>query len=250
MVISQKTPSGKSVFNIVCDEKHGGDAKDVREDDLGEAPGGSTEETVQEEAPGGTTEETVLEEAPEATTEEAAPEKTSEGTTEEAVQEKSTEGTTEESPQETGQNPPNRKESYILKDGKWLDLTSKAAYDVILGSEKKYVGDADIYDNLPIKAYLEDAGQAAYPDPAADIAVGSMPGSNSKLVLFKLKGRVEEWDTNPEFTWTSSDTGIFTVETADPEEGVMQITGISPGTAYLTIASEEMGTRVIGVTVQ
>ena len=131
MVISQKTPSGKSVFNIVCDEKHGGDAKDVREDDLGEAPGGSTEETVQEEAPGGSTEETVLEEAPEATTEEAAPEKTSEGTTEEAVQEKSTEGTTEESSQETGQNPPaeefvdewnefivNRKESYILKDNR------------------------------------------------------------------------------------------------------------------------------------
>ena len=119
MVISQKTPSGKSVFNIVCDEKHGGDAKDFREDDLGEAPGGSTEETAQEEAPGGTTEETVLEEA--------APEEASEGTTEEAVQEKSTEGTTEESSQETGQNPPaeefvdewnefivNRKESYIL----------------------------------------------------------------------------------------------------------------------------------------
>ena len=263
VVISQKTPSGKSVFNIVCDEKHGGDAKDVREDDLGEAPGGSTEETVQEEAPGGTTEETVLEEAPEATTEEAAPEKTSEGTTEEAVQEKSTEGTTEENPQETGQNPPaeefvdewnefivNRKESYILKDGKWLDLTSKAAYDVILGSEKKYVGDADIYDNLPIKAYLEDAGQAAYPDPAADIAVGSTPGSNSKKVLFKLKGRVEEWDTNPVFTWTSSDTGIFTVETVNPEEGVVEITGISPGTAYLTISSEELGTRVVGVTVE
>ena len=250
MVISQKTPSGKSVFNIVCDEKHGGDAKDVREDDLGEVPEGSTEETAQEEAPEGTTEETAQEGSQEETTEEPVPEEASEGTT-------------EESPQETGQNPPaeefvdewnefivNRKESYILKDGKWLDLASKAAYDVILGSEKKYVGDADIYDNLPIKAYLEDAGQAAYPDPAADIAVGSMPGSNSKLVLFKLKGRVEEWDTNPEFTWTSSDTGIFTVETADPEEGVMQITGISPGTAYLTIASEEMGTRVIGVTVQ
>ena len=242
VVISQKTPSGKSVFNIVCDEKHGGDAKDFREDDREEAPGGSTEETAQEEAPGGTTEETVLEEA---------------------VQEKSTEGATEESPQETGQNPPaeefvdewnefivNRKESYILKDGKWLDLTSKAAYDVILGSEKKYVGDADIYDNLPIKAYLEDAGQAAYPDPAADIAVGSTPGSNSKKVLFKLKGRVEEWDTNPEFTWTSSDTGIFTVETVNPEEGVVEITGISPGTAYLTISSEELGTRVVGVTVE
>ncbi len=210
-MISQKTPSGKSVFNIVCDEKHGGDAKDIREDDSGEVPEGSTEETAQEEAP---------------------------------------EGTTEEFVDEWNEFIVNRKESYILKDGKWLDLASKAAYDVILGSEKKYVGDADIYDNLPIKAYLEDAGQAAYPDPAADIAVGSMPGSNSKLVLFKLKGRVEEWDTNPEFTWTSSDTGIFTVETADPEEGVMQITGISPGTAYLTIASEEMGTRVIGVTVQ
>ena len=53
-----------------------------------------------------------------------------------------------------------------------------------------------------------------------------------------------------EFTWTSSDTGVFTVETVDPEEGVMQITGISPGTAYLTISSEELGTRVVGVTVE
>ena len=137
-----------------------------------------------------------------------------------------------------------------MKDGKWLDLTAKEAYDVILGSGKKYVGDPDVYDNLPIKAYLEDAEQAAYPDPAADITVGSMEGSNSKQVLFKLKGRVEEWDTNPVFTWTSSDTGIFTVETIDPEEGVMKITGISPGTAYLTIASEELGTRVVGVTVE
>ena len=162
----------------------------------------------------------------------------------------------------TGQNPPaeefvdewnefivNRKESYILKDGKWLDLTSKAAYDVILGSEKKYVGDADIYDNLPIKAYLEEAEQAAYPDPAADITLGGMSGS-SKQVIFKLNGRVEEWDTNPEFTWTSSDNSVFTVETVDPEEGVMLITGISPGTAYLTISSEELGTRVVGVTVE
>jgi hypothetical protein len=40
------------------------------------------------------------------------------------------------------------------------------------------------------------------------------------------------------------------VETIDPEEGVMKITGISPGTAYLTIASEELGTRVVGVTVE
>ena len=118
-----------------------------------------------------------------------------------------------------------------MKDGKWLDLTTKEAYDVILGSGKKYVGDPDVYDNLPIKAYLEDAEQAAYPDPAADITVGSMEGSNSKQVLFKLKGRVEEW-------------------TIDPEEGVMKITGISPGTAYLTIASEELGTRVVGVTVE
>ena len=113
----------------------------------------------------------------------------------------------------------------------------------------KYVGDADIYDNLPIKAYLEDAGQAAYPDPAADITLGGMSGS-SKQVIFKLNGRVEEWDTNPEFTWTSSDNSVFTVETVDPEEGVMQITGISPGTAYLTISSEELGTRVVGVTVE
>ena len=186
-----------------------------------------------------------------------------EGSTEEIIpedaSEEAPEGATEESPEETEEDSQpeewtefivNRKESYILKDGKWLDLTAKEAYDVILGSGKKYVGDPDVYDNLPIKAYLEDAEQAAYPDPAADITVGSMEGSDSKQVLFKLKGRVEEWDTNPVFTWTSSDTGIFTVETIDPEEGVMKITGISPGTAYLMISSEEMGTRVVGVTVE
>ena len=195
VVISQKTPSGKSVFNIVCGEKHGSDLKEIRDDFPEEAPEG---EYVDE-------------------------------WTEFIV---------------------NRRESYVLKDDEWLDLTTKKAYDALLGSGKKYAGDPDIYDNLPIKAYLEEAEQAAYPDPAADIAVGSMPGRNSKQVIFKLKGRVEEWDTNPVFTWTSSDTGIFTVETVDPEEGVMQITGISPGTAYLTISSEELGTRVVGVTVE
>jgi hypothetical protein len=195
VVISQKTPSGKSVFNIVCGEKHGSDLKEIRDDFPEEAP---AEEYVDE-------------------------------WTEFIV---------------------NRRESYVLKDDEWLDLTTKKAYDALLGSGKKYAGDPDIYDNLPIKAYLEEAEQAAYPDPAADIAVGSMPGRNSKQVIFKLKGRGEEWDTNPVFTWTSSDTGIFTVETVDPEEGVMQITGISPGTAYLTISSEELGTRVVGVTVE
>ena len=228
VVLSQKTPSGKSVFSIVCGEKRGTD-KEPRLDFGEEAP--------QENVPEGSTEEIIPEDA----------------------SEEAPEGATEESPEETEEDSQpeewtefivNRKESYILKEGKWLDLTAKEAYDVILGSGKKYVGDPDVYDNLPIKAYLEDAEQAAYPDPAADITVGSMEGSNSKQVLFKLKGRVEEWDTNPVFTWASSDTGIFTVETIDPEEGVMKITGISPGTAYLTIASEELGTRVVGVTVE
>ena len=228
VVLSQKTPSGKSVFSIVCGEKPGTD-KEPRLDFGEEAP--------QEDVPEGSTEEITSEEAPE-------------GATEESPEETEEESQSADFVEEWTEFVVNRKESYVLKDGKWLDLTTKEAYDVILGSGKKYVGDPDVYDNLPIKAYLEDAEQAAYPDPAADITVGSMEGSNSKQVLFKLKGRVEEWDTNPVFTWTSSDTGIFTVETIDPEEGVMKITGISPGTAYLMISSEEMGTRVVGVTVE
>ena len=55
---------------------------------------------------------------------------------------------------------------------------------------------------------------------------------------------------NPEFTWTSSDTGVFTVETVDPEEGAMKITGVSPGKAYLMITPEGLGARVVGVTVE
>ena len=248
VVLSQRTPSGKSVFSFVCDEKHGVE-KDFREDEWGEAPEGDTAEAAQGEEPEGNTAEAAQEEAPEGETEEIMQEEASEGATGESPVETEEDSEVEEYPEEWTEFIVNRKESYVLKDGKWLDLTTKEAYDVILGSGKKYVGDFDIYDNLPIKAYLEEAEQEAYPDPAADIAVGSMPGSNSKQVLFKLKGRVEEWDTNPEFTWASSDTGIFTVETVDPEEGVMQITGNSPGTAYLTISSEELGTRVIGVTV-
>ena len=241
VVISQKTPSGKSVFSIVCGETSS-DTKEIRDELSVEAPEGNTEAAAEEEAPEGITEV-------------AAPEVASEGTSEEASDEENPEETEVEAPEEEVRSSwesfiVNRRESYILVDGKWIDLTAKEAYDFILGSGKKYVGDLDTYDNLPIKAYLEDAEQAAYPDPAADITVGSMPGSGSKQVIFKLQGRVEEWDTNPEFTWTSSDTGIFTVETVDPEEGVMQITGISPGTAYLMISSEELGTRVVGVKVE
>ena len=254
VVLSQKTPSGKSVFSIVCGEKRGTD-KEPRLDFVEEAPQedvpeGSTEAAAQEEVQEGNAEEAAREDVPEGSTEEIIPEDASEEAPEGATEESSEETEEDSQPEEWTEFIVNRKESYILKEGKWLDLTAKEAYDVILGSGKKYVGDPDVYDNLPIKAYLEDAEQAAYPDPAADITVGSMEGSNSKQVLFKLKGRVEEWDTNPVFTWTSSDTGIFTVETIDPEEGVMKITGISPGTAYLTIASEELGTRVVGVTVE
>ena len=236
MVISQKTPSGKSVFSIVCGETSS-DTKEIRDELPVEAPEGNTEAAAEEEAPEGITEV-------------AAPEVASEGTSEENPEETEVEAPEEEVRSSWESFIVNRRESYILVDGKWIDLTAKEAYDFILGSGKKYVGDLDTYDNLPIKAYLEDAEQAAYPDPAADITVGSMPGSGSKQVIFKLQGRVEEWDTNPEFTWTSSDTGIFTVETVDPEEGVMQITGISPGTAYLMISSEELGTRVVGVKVE
>ncbi len=250
IVISQKTPSGKSVFSIVCGEKRRDYSEDSMEDYLEEVPEGNTEEPASEETP---------EEVQEGNTEEPASEEASEEALEEATEgnfEERTEENTEEIPEEEDfveewvEFIVNRKESYILKDGKWLDLKTEEANDFILGTGKKKLGDADAYDNLPIKAYLEDAEQAAYPDPAQDITVESAPGYNSKQVIFKLKGRIEEWDTNPVFTWTSSDTGVFTVEAADPAEGVMQITGISPGTAYLTISSEEMGTRVIGVTVQ
>ena len=255
VVISQKTPSGKSVFSIVCGETSS-DTKEIRDDLSVEAPEGDTEVAAQEAPAFEGTSEVALSKG----TSEVAPDAV-EGTSEveviseETLEEENPEETEEEAPEEEVRSAwenfiVNRRESYILKDGKWIDLTAKEAYDFILGSGKKYVGDLDTYDNLPIKAYLEDAEQAAYPDPAEDITVGSVPGSNSKQVIFKLKGRVEEWDTNPEFTWTSSDTGIFTVETADPEEGVMQITGISPGTAYLTITSEELGTRVVGVKVE
>ena len=236
VVISQKTPSGKSVFSIVCGETSS-DTKEIRDELPVEAPEGNTEAAAEEEAPEGITEV-------------AAPEAASEGTSEKNPEETEVEAPEEEVRSSWESFIVNRRESYILADGKWIDLTAKEAYDFILGSGKKYVGDLDTYDNLPIKAYLEDTEQAAYPDPAADITVGSMPGSGSKQVIFKLQGRVEEWDTNPEFTWTSSDTGIFTVETVDPEEGVMQITGISPGTAYLMISSEELGTRVVGVKVE
>ena len=249
VVISQKTPSGKSVFSIVCGEGRGSEMKDPRDFNV-EAPEGSTEAAAQEEAPEGNTEEITQEEAPEGNTEEIIQEEAQEGTTEESPEETEEESLDEEPVDEWTEYIVNRRESYILKDGKWLDLTAKEASDVILGSGKKYAGDDDTYDNLPIKAYLEDAEQAAYPDPAADITLSSMPGSNSKQVIFRLNGRVEEWDTNPVFTLTSSDNKIFTVETVDSLEDIMLITGISPGTAYLSISSEEMGTRVVGVTVE
>lgn len=116
VVISQKTPSGKSVFNIVCGEKHGSDLKEIRDDFPEEASEGTTEEAAQEE------------------TEEAFP--------------------AEEYVDEWTEFIVNRRESYVLKDDEWLDLTTKKAYDALLGSGKKYAGDPDIYDNLPIKAYL------------------------------------------------------------------------------------------------
>ena len=134
MVLSQKTPSGKSVFSIVCGEKPGTD-KEPRLDFGEEAP--------QEDVPEGSTEEITSEEAPE-------------GATEESPEETEEESQSADFVEEWTEFVVNRKESYVLKDGKWLDLTTKEAYDVILGSGKKYVGDPDVYDNLPIKAYLED----------------------------------------------------------------------------------------------
>ena len=243
VVISQKTPSGKSVFNIVCGDRHKELSELFPESFQEEVPVGSTEEFAAEEAPAGNTETAAVEE-PEGNTGAAVPEENPEEVHEEE------ELFDDELVERWTDFIVNRRESYLWTDGKWIDLTSKTASDMILGTGKKNYSDPDAYDNLPIKAYLEDAEQAAYPDPAADIELVSAPGKNTKQVNFKLMGRVEEWDTNPVFTWTSSDTGIFTVEPLDSEEGVMQIIGISPGRAYLTISSEEMGTRVVGVTVE
>lgn len=213
IVISQKTPSGKSVFNIICGEKMEDYPEDVPEDVPEEASTGNTGEISPEEEPQELTAQ-------------------------------------EELPNFENVFIVNRRESYILTNGKWIDLTSKEAGNIILQKVEGEAGNYNVYDNLPIKAYLEDAEQVSYVDPSKDITVGSAPGMNTKNVTFKLLGRVEEWDTNPVFTWTSSDTGIFTVEPLDPEEAIMKITGISPGTAYLMISSEEMGTRVVGVTVE
>lgn len=218
VVISQKTPSGKSVFNIIRGQKYENNSED--------AASGNTEVLPAEEAPSGNTGEAAPEEKPQ----EIKP--------------------TEELPDFENVFIVNRWESYILTNGKWIDLTSKEAGNIILQEADEDGNTYNVYDNLPIKAYLEEAEQASYVDPAKDITVGSAPGMNTKNVTFKLIGRVEEWDSNPVFTWTSSDTGIFTVEPLDPEEAIMKITGVSPGTAYLMITSEELGTRVVGVTVE
>ena len=222
IVISQKTPSGKSVFSIIRGEMLQYETADTSE-----------------EPPSGSVEKPTVEAASEGNTGEFAPEDESEAFQAE-----------DELPDLRNVFIVNRRESYLLTDGKWIDLTSKEAGSIILRKEENEILNCNVYDNLPIKAYLEEAEQAAYPDPAVDLTVSSAPGMNTKQVTFKLMGRIEEWDSNPVFTWTSSDTGIFTIETLDPEEGLMQITGISPGTAYLTITSEEMGTRVVAVTVE
>ncbi|MBQ9049033.1 MAG: hypothetical protein IJ126_00270, partial [Lachnospiraceae bacterium] len=112
VVLSQKTPSGKSVFSIVCDEKPGTN-KDIR-DDFGEG-------VPQEEVLEGSTEEAAQEDVPEGSTEAAAQEEAPEGATEESPEETVEESQSEEFNEEWTEFIVNRKESYILKDGKWLD---------------------------------------------------------------------------------------------------------------------------------
>ena len=98
-MISQKTPSGKSVLSIVCGEKH----KDYSED----LPENNTEEASEINAEGSSKENAELEEPADHPEEEEEDDLLS-----------------DPRPDEWDEFIVNRKESYVLTGGKWLDLTS------------------------------------------------------------------------------------------------------------------------------
>ena len=119
-MISQKTPSGKSVFNIICGEKFEEYSGDAQEEVPEEAALGSTDGSPAEEAPLGNTGEAAPEEKPQ---DFKAP---------------------EELPDFENVFIVNRGESYILTNGKWIDLTSKEAGNIILQKGEKDVANYNV----------------------------------------------------------------------------------------------------------
>ncbi len=152
----------------------------------------------------------------------------------------------------------NEGESFFYSEGQWYDISDKAIMEELFGRSDMEA------DNFPIKTYLEyidyqDGDDNNRFDGYLTVnnwqegtpGVFGLYCSASKTLTAEFRGINEDipagWD--PFITWTSSDESVVKVTPKDNDFGEASITGVSEGSAIITIDAGEFGTRLLRINV-
>ena len=165
----------------------------------------------------------------------------------------------------------NPKESYFYTDSAWHDMSDTEFLDVMLG--EGYT-DMMTIDNFPIKAYLEPTGPAPDDDIDPDPSLYCEPDYNGQLTMnltcedeltlyvdastnvsVYFDGKLGDiTDPSQTITWTSSDPSVFSIspinDTNENNDGRKKLTGVSLGTAKLTVDAGPYGKKTVNVSVE
>ena len=165
----------------------------------------------------------------------------------------------------------NPKESYFYTDNAWHDMSDTEFLDVMLGE-----GYTDVMtiDNFPIKAYLEPTGPVPDDDINPDPSLYCEPDFNGNLTMglscedeltlyvnastnisAYFDGKLGDIsDPSQAITWTSSNPSVFSIapinDTNENNDGKKKLTGVSLGTAKLTVDAGPYGKETVNVSVE
>ena len=141
----------------------------------------------------------------------------------------------------------NKGESFYYLDGAWRDLSDDSIRNVLEDSEASI-------DNFAIKGYASPVEPKPYLEARfssggllKDFELGQY---ETKTIRCTIKGATDDIPVQPDFTWTSSDESVLSIEVNETKHGAEAvIRPVHYGEADLTVDAGEYGSIEVHVTI-
>ena len=149
----------------------------------------------------------------------------------------------------------NAGESFVSIDGKWYDYSDDDLQQRVFEGMHYFF----TLDNFPIKGYCTELpdlnmyiiGEDPMELPPYNIEWNGTTPISKELILRFRKGNGATMPEDPEITWSAAEgsEGIVDIAVDEKDSSHCTLTAKKPGTAYITVSADGIGTMTVKVTV-
>ena len=145
----------------------------------------------------------------------------------------------------------NERESFVYKDGSWLDYSDKDLQKQLYENQEHVKMNLVAFDNFPIKGYCEPLSKNISIVTGGDsTSLFMYPGKESAKVSLAFTGSADQELGMPDITWKLAEGGESIADMQLTQNNtVAELTAKAPGKTQLIITVDGVGTTVVPVTV-